>query len=119
MENEIGQDSPESAAACKTSRSAPFFFCFTATRYWTLSGAAFSSLSLVASFPSFPEISGPSLPPAPLPVSVCLPEWACVGQRSCPCPVPIVWLSLVNVLQVIFWHKGSSKKTTMKDTMDN
>lgn len=56
MENKIGQDSPESAAAHKTSHSAPFFFCFTAAYYWTLSGASFSSLSLAACFPRFPEI---------------------------------------------------------------
>lgn len=87
MEKKIGQDSPESAAACKTARSAPFFFCSTAARCWTLSGAAFSSLSLAASFLSFPEISGPSLPPAPFPVSVCL------SARVGMCGTKVLFLS--------------------------
>lgn len=42
-----------------------------------------------------------------------------MGKESPPLPVPLVWLSLVNVLQVIFWHMGSSKKISMKDTMEN
>lgn len=55
VENRAGQDSPESAVACKTSPPAPFLFCFAAPRDWAPSGASFSPLPLAASSLRFPE----------------------------------------------------------------